>query len=52
MLENLPWLPLLFFSLAKAVCGDGFQDAMKKRHDVHLLVVDESHTIKIGAGER
>ena len=46
MFENLPWLPDIVFALAEAVCADGFRGAMKKRADVHLMVVDESHTIE------
>ena len=52
MLENLPRLPEILFILAEAVCAHGFRDAMKKRHDVHLVVVDESHTIETWVGER
>ena len=46
MFENLPWLPDIVFALAEAVCAHGFRGAMKKRPDVHLVVVDESHTIE------
>ena len=30
----------IVFALAEAVCADGFQGAMKKRPDVHLVIVD------------
>ena len=52
MFENLPRLPDTLFALAEAVCADGFRDALKKRQDIHLVVVDESHTIETWAGER
>ena len=41
----------IVFALAEAVCADEFRDAMKKRPDVHLVIVDESHTIEMWAGE-
>ena len=41
----------IIFALAKTVCADGFQGAMKKRPDVHLVIVDESHTMKMWAAE-
>ena len=41
----------IIFALAKTVCADGFRGAMKKRPDVHLVIVDESHTIDMWAGE-
>ena len=52
MFETLPLLPGILFALAEAVCADGFRDALKKRQDIHLVVVDESHTIETWAGER
>ena len=53
MVENLPRLPDIYivFALVEAVCADGFRGAMKKRPDVHLVIVDKSHTIKMWAGE-
>ena len=39
------------FALAEAACADRFRGAMKKRLDVHLVVVEESHTIEMPAGE-
>ena len=45
--ENLPRLPDILFTLAETVCADGFRDMMRKRQDVHLVVVDESHTRRV-----
>ena len=53
IIENLPRLPDILFTLAETVCADGFRDVMRKRQDcVHLVVVDESHTIETWAGAR
>ena len=50
--ENLPRLPDILFTLAETVCARGFRDVMRKRQDVHLVVVDESHTIETWPGAR
>ena len=45
ILENLPRLPDIYcICLAAAVCAEMFfRGAIKKRPDVHLVIVDESH---------
>ena len=50
--QNLPRLPDILFTLAETVFTDGFRDVMRKRQDVHLVVVDESHTIETWAGAK
>ena len=50
--QILPRLPNILFTLAETVCADGFRDVIRKRQDVHLVVVDESHTIETWAGAR
>ena len=52
MFENLPRLPDIYcISFGRAVCADGFRGAIKKRPDVHLVLVDESQTLEMWAGE-
>lgn len=50
--KNLPRLPDILFTLAETVCADSFRDVMRNRQDVHLVVVDESHTIETWEGAR
>jgi ATP-dependent DNA helicase RecQ len=45
-------LPDLLFASAKAVSSKEFRATLKKRALVHLVVVDESHTIETWTGER
>ena len=52
ILENLPLLPDILSTLAETVRADGFQDVMRKRQDVYLIVVDASHTTETWAGTR
>ena len=52
IIENLPRLPDILFTLAETVCAGGFRDVIRKRQDVHLVVVDESHTIETWAGAK
>ena len=48
---SLDWWINIVFLLAEEVCAGGFRGAMKKRPDVHLVIVDEPHTIKLWPGE-
>ena len=42
--ENLPRLPDILYTLAKTVFANVFRDLMRKRQDVHLVVVRETHS--------